>query len=45
LTYLPFVASAYALGAALPMVLTIDALLRLRSASRRLDAIDPRSRK
>jgi heme exporter protein D len=42
MTHLPFVAAAYALGAALPILLTIEALLRLRTARRRLDAIDPR---
>ncbi len=42
MTHLPFVAAAYALGTGLPILLTIEALLRLRSAVRRLDAIDPR---
>jgi hypothetical protein len=41
-THLPFVAAAYALGTALPIFLTIEALARLRTATRRLDAIDPR---
>jgi len=42
MTHLPFVAASYALGAGLPVLLTIQVLLRLRRASRRLDAIDPR---
>jgi hypothetical protein len=44
-SHLPFVAASYALGAGLPIVLTIEALLRLRGASRRLDAIDPRRKR
>jgi hypothetical protein len=44
MTHLPFVAGAYALGVALPLVLTIDALLRMRNARRRLNSIDPRRR-
>jgi hypothetical protein len=39
---LPFVAASYLLGTALPILFTIEALLRLRAASRRLEAIDPR---
>lgn len=42
MTHLPFVAVSYVLGAGLPIVLTLEALLRLRRATRRLDAIDPR---
>jgi hypothetical protein len=41
-THLPFVAASYVMGAGLPIFLTIEALWRLRTASRRLDAIDPR---
>jgi hypothetical protein len=42
LTHLPFVAAAYVLGTGLPVVFTIQTLLRVRAAGRRLDAIDPR---
>ncbi len=42
MTHLPFVAAAYALGTGLPILFTIEAMLRLRTATRRLDAIDPR---
>ncbi len=42
MTNLPFVAASYALGTILPIAFTVQALLRLRSARRRLTAIDPR---
>ena len=42
MTHLGFVAVAYALGVALPVVFGIDALLRSGRARRRLAAIDPR---
>jgi len=41
-THFGFVASAYALGIAVPLAFTVTALTRLRSATRRLAAIDPR---
>jgi len=41
-THLPFIAASYVLGTGLPILFTIEALLRLRTASRKLDAIDPR---
>jgi len=41
-THLPFIIAAYALGIAIPAVLAVDAWLRVGSARRRLDAIDPR---
>jgi hypothetical protein len=41
-THLPFVAASYALGAGLPILFTIQVLMRLRTATRRLDVIDPR---
>jgi len=44
-SHLSFVAAAYVLGTALPVLFTVEALLRLRSASRRLGAIDPRHRR
>ncbi len=42
MTHFGFVATAYALGLAVPLVLTITALTRLGAARRRLAAIDPR---
>ncbi len=42
MTHLPFVAASYALGTVVPLLLAIEALVRLRTARRRLDAIDPR---
>jgi cytochrome c biogenesis protein CcdA len=42
MTHLPFVAAAYTLGVALPVLLAIKSLMRLRFARRRLQAIDPR---
>jgi hypothetical protein len=41
-THLPFVAASYALGTGLPIAFTVQALLRLRRATRRLAAIDTR---
>ncbi len=42
MTHLPFVAAAYALGTGVPIAFTIAAFTRLRAATRRLNAIDPR---
>jgi heme exporter protein D len=41
-THLPYIVVAYAIAVGLPLALSIDALLRTRSARRRLAAIDPR---
>jgi cytochrome oxidase assembly protein ShyY1 len=41
-THLPYIISAYGLGVLVPIVFAIDAWLRVRSAKRRLAAIDPR---
>jgi len=42
MTHLPYIAAAYAIGIVVPLFFTIDSLLRVRSAQRKLDAIDPR---
>ena len=42
MTHFAFVATAYALGLGVPLVFTVAAMTRLRSAQRRLAAIDPR---
>ncbi len=42
MTHLPFIAAAYALGVGIPLVLAVGAWARLRAASRKLAAIDPR---
>ena len=45
MTHFGFVATAYALGLAVPMAFTATALVRLRAATRRLAVIDPRQRR
>jgi hypothetical protein len=42
MTHLPFVASAYALGALVPAAFAVAAFLRMRTAQRRLAALGPR---
>jgi hypothetical protein len=42
MTHLPYIVAAYVIGIGLPAIFTIDSLLRVRSARRKLDAIDPR---
>jgi cytochrome oxidase assembly protein ShyY1 len=42
MTHLPYVLAVYALGILLPVAFGLDAWRRVRSAERRLDAIDPR---
>jgi len=44
-THFGFIASAYAIGLAVPIAFTATALVRLRTATRRLAAIDPRQRR
>jgi hypothetical protein len=44
-THFGFIAAAYAIGLAVPVVFTAAALIRLRAATRRLSAIDPRQRR
>jgi len=41
-THLPFIAAAYAVAIGVPLVFSVQALFRTRSATRRLAAIDPR---
>lgn len=43
MTHLPFVAASYALGVLIPAGFGVSAFLRMRSATRRLAAIDPRA--
>jgi len=42
MTHLPYVLSSYALGMLVPVGFGIAAFLRMRAASRRLAAVDPR---
>jgi hypothetical protein len=42
MTHLPYVVAAYVLGVVMPLSLAVSAFLRMRSARRRLVAIDPR---
>ncbi len=43
MTHLPFVAACYALGLGVPLGFGLAAALRMRAATRRLAAIDPRA--
>ena len=45
MTHFGFVATAYAIGLGIPLAFTIAAMTRLRAATRRLAAIDPRQRR
>lgn len=42
MTHLPYIVAAYVIAVGLPVVFTVDALLRVRAARRRLAAVDPR---
>ena len=42
MTHLPYIVAAYALGVVIPGTFAIAALLRMRTARRRLAAVDPR---
>ena len=42
MTHLPYIVAAYIIAAGLPLVLSLEALLRVRSARRRLQVIDTR---
>jgi len=42
MTHLPFIVMAYGLGVLIPLALAVDAYRRVRTARRRLAAIDPR---
>ena len=43
MTHLPYIMTAYALGVAIPCAFAVAAFLRMRTARRRLAAIDPRA--
>jgi len=43
-THLPYIVAAYAAGVLLPASFGLAAFLRMRSARRRLAAIDPRAK-
>ena len=43
MTHLPFIVAAYTLGIGIPVAFGISSWQRLRLASRRLAAIDPRA--
>ena len=40
MTHLPYIVAAYVIAAGVPLVLSVEALFRVRSAGRRLRAID-----
>ncbi len=42
MTHLPFVVAAYVLGVVIPGTFALAAYMRMRSATRRLAAVDPR---
>jgi hypothetical protein len=42
MTHLPYIVAAYALGVLIPATFAVSAYLRVRTAQRRLAAIDPR---
>jgi hypothetical protein len=44
MTHLPYILAAYVIAVGLPVILSVEVLLRVRTASRRLAAIDARRR-
>lgn len=42
MTHLPYIAAAYVIAVGVPVFLSVEALFRVRSARRRLQAIDVR---
>jgi len=42
MTHLPYIVAAYVIGVGMPLVLSVEALFRVRTAQRRLAAIDKR---
>ena len=42
--YLPYVLGSYAIAIGMPLIFSLDALLRLRKVRSRLSAADPRGR-
>jgi hypothetical protein len=45
MTHLPYIAASYVIAIAVPVFFSVGAMLRIRAASRRLDALDPRRTK
>lgn len=45
MTHIPFIAAAYGVAIGLPAVFAVGALYRVRTAKRRLEAIDMRIRR
>ncbi len=43
MTHWPYIAAAYVIAVGMPLVLSIEVLFRVRSAHRRLRAIDTRA--
>jgi hypothetical protein len=43
MTHLPYIVAAYALGVLIPGMFAAAAFLRMRTAQRRLAAVDPRA--
>jgi|HubBroStandDraft_2_1064218.scaffolds.fasta_scaffold1176006_2 hypothetical protein len=43
MTHLPYIVASYALGVLIPATFAVAAFLRMRTAQRRLAAIDPRA--
>lgn len=42
MTHLPYIVAAYVIAVGMPLVLSVEALVRARTAQRRLRAIDTR---
>ncbi len=42
MTHLPYIAAAYAIAVGVPLALSVETFFRVRSAKRRLAAIDTR---
>ena len=42
MTHLPYIVAAYIIALGTPITLATEALLRVKAARRRLDALDPR---
>jgi len=42
MTHLPYIVAAYVIAVGLPLILSVEALFRVRTARRRLQVIDTR---
>lgn len=42
MTHLPYIVAAYSIAVGMPLILSVEALFRIRSARLRLQAIDTR---